>query len=98
MTPTISCPASRRVDRLQGRAAGGDDVLDDHAALAVAEDRPLDAPLQTVLLCLLADKEGLAVEATGQRGAGDGVRAHREAADCGRAPRTRLGGRNSARR
>ncbi len=65
---------AHRLDGLQGRAAGGDDVLDDQAAVVGLEERALDAALQAVLLGLLADEEGLDVGAAGQRGAAPGRR------------------------
>ena len=66
-----------RLDRLQGRAAGGDDVLDDQAAVLGIEERALDAPLQAVVLGLLADEEGLDVRPAGQGGAPPGQRSGR---------------------
>ena len=81
-----------RVDGLQGRAAGGDDVLDDQAAVVGIEERALDAALQAVRLGLLADEEGLDVGAAGQGGARRGVGAHGQPADGGRPPLARAGG------
>ena len=74
------------LDRLHGRAARGDDVLDDQAALALLERRALDAALEAVLLDLLAHEERLHVRAAGERGAGRRVGAHRQPADRGRLP------------
>ena len=85
-TPAISWPGlADRLDRLQRRAAGGDDVLDDQAAVVGVEERALDAPLQAVLLGLLAHEEGLDVGAAGQRGA----RGRRRRPSSGRRPRSR---------
>ena len=70
-TPQTSWPASRTASiACTRRAAGGDDVLDDQAALARLERRALDAALQPVRLGLLADEERLHVGAAGERGAG----------------------------
>ena len=89
-TPAISMAGlAHRLDGLQRRAAGGDDVLDDQAAVAGIEQRALDAALQAVLLGLLADEEGLDVGAAGQRGARRGVGAHGQAADGGGPPLAR---------
>ena len=81
-----------RVDRLQRRAAGGDDVLDDEAALVGVEQRALDAALQPVLLGVLADEEGLDVGAAGQGGARGGIGAHRQPAHGGGLPFARQRG------
>ena len=60
------------------------------------ERRPLDAALEAVLLGLLAHEERLHVGAAGERGARDGVRAHRQAADGGGAPLARPARRRSS--
>ena len=78
------------VDRLDGRAAGGHDVLHHEAALARLERRALDPARQAVLLALLADEERLHVRTARERGAGDRVGAHRDAADRRDAQRARL--------
>ena len=98
-TPTtVAALLAQRGDRLQRRAAGRRDVLDDEAAVVVVEERALDAALQPVRLGLLAHEERLAVEAAGQRGAGDGVGAHRQTADRGRAELARRRGHQLAQR
>ena len=50
------------------------------------EQRPLDPAREAVRLDVLAHEEGLAVEAAGERGAGDRVGPHRHPADRGRPP------------
>ena len=91
------------LDRLHGRAARGDDVLDDQAALARLQRRALDPALEAVLLDVLADEERLHVRAAGERRAGGRVGAHRQPADGGRLPLAgvvgdELGQRGEARR
>ncbi len=78
-------------------AAGGRDVLDDHAAIRVIEERTLDAALQPVRLGVLAHEEGLRLAGApragaSQRGAGHRVRAHRQPAHGGGVPFGQLGG------
>src|SRR5436190_5907564 len=90
-----------RLDRLDRRAAGGADVLDDQAAIAGLQRRALDLPLQAVGLGLLADEERLHVGAAGERRAGDRVGAHGQAAHGGgaalaRQRRDELGKRGEA--
>ena len=80
----------QRGDRRERRAAGRDDVLDDHAAVPGAQQRALDAALQPVRLGVLAHEEGLRAGAPGERGAGERVGAHRHAADRRAAPRGHL--------
>ena len=90
-------PASRTASiACTRRAAGRDDVLDDQAALAGLQRRPLDAALQPVRLGLLAHEERLDVGAAGERGARGRVGAHRQPADRGRVP-ARARGRRRAR-
>src|SRR5918999_1778070 len=79
------------LDRLHRRAAGGDHVLDDQAALARLERRPLDPALQPVLLSLLAHEERLDLRPRGQRGARDRVGPHRHAPHRGCPRALRLG-------
>ena len=91
------------LDRLDRRAAGGDDVLHDQAALARLERRALDPALEAVRLGVLAHEERLHVRAAGERGAGRRVGAHRQPADRGGLPlarvaRRQLGQRGEARR
>ena len=66
------------------RTAGGGRVLEDDDA-ATLDVRTLDSTLHAVVLRLLADDEGVDVQATGGRGVhdrgGDGIRAHRQPAD-----------------
>ena len=76
----------QRLDRGDRRAAGADDVLDDEAAVLGAQQRSLDAARQPMRLGLLAHEEALGVGASGERGAGHGVGAHRHAPDGRRAP------------
>ena len=71
----------QRLDRGQGRAAGRDDVLDDHAAVLGGQGRALDAALQPVRLGVLADEERLRLRSSGERRARDGVGSHRHPAD-----------------
>src|ERR1700727_488846 len=67
----------QRGDRRQRRAARRDDVLDDHAAVLLAQWRTLDPPLKAVMLGLLADEEPPRTRAPGERRAGDRIGAHR---------------------
>src|SRR5436305_4252527 len=80
------------LQRPDGRAARRHDVLDDHAALAGLERWSLDTPEEAVLLGLLTHEEGLDRGASGERGTGDRVGAHRHTADRGGTPLAGLGG------
>src|SRR5438876_6664580 len=65
--PALETGLSEGVERLHGRAAGRDDVLDEAYALARFE-RPFQAIRRPVLLRLVADdREG---KARGERGCG----------------------------
>src|SRR5680860_492506 len=74
------------LDRLHGRAAAGDRVLDHEAALSLP-DRALDPALQAVLLALAADEEADQAGARryGEGGATRRDRRRRRAADRARA-------------
>src|SRR5881394_1696304 len=74
------------LDRLYGRAAGGDGVLDDEHLVALPH-RALDPALEAVLLALAADEEAdkIFTRKHGQRRAGGRDRRGRWATDRGRA-------------
>jgi hypothetical protein len=80
----------QRIDRRERRAARRHDVLDDQAAIVVAQQWTLDAALQPVVLRLLADQERLRARAAGERGTRDRIRAHRQPAHRRRVPLGRV--------
>ena len=96
LEPLLAAP----LDRLDGGAAGRDDVLDDQDTGSGVEQRALDPALEAVLLLLLADEEGEQVVAgrIGDGGARDRVGAHRHSSDGGGAQPRSLGGDELAER
>ena len=75
---------AHRLDRLDRRAAGRDDVLDDQAAVARLEQRALDAALEAVRLVSLRTKNALTSAPPASAAHARRVGAHRQPADRGR--------------